>query len=470
MAETILEYGYTLVTIVLLAYFLRRSLIAQLTTKQLVKNWIAFGILFNLFTLSWHYTIYPLMWMKEGVVQLLGIATLHVILSLCCGLCFFIVGFAFNHKTHQALRPFLFALTLAVAEIIRSLTLSALYYGNQSTFDLHWGAGTTGNALSVTPFIEYAYFGGTYMLSFIFGYLMYICISKKHFFTYIYHGAVISILLVLIHYVIPVRGPVTPIHVSVVTTDFELPHETTESGLRMFFKKQADVVHTMTKTLASSTPNIIVYPEDTRYVSNLTLETNNELLPLFKNTIFIDGDTQKTQDGFSNYSIFYSPSEKKLLGRGKALLTPFNEYIPEIFEKLFLVFISQEEFATYTTLHTYTPVYQTKVFVTKSLRVGTLICSEVLSFATIRSVYKERPDILFHQSHLNVFRNNPWFMMHIQSMSKITAAQTRTPFIGSGNRAPSLAISPYGEIINVIPASFSTTTYIISSKEIRILK
>jgi len=245
-----------------------------------------------------------------------------------------------------------------------------------------------------------------------------------------------------------------------VTTDFSsISKEDTSSDLSNRSKK----IHTMTMSLASSspTPTIVVYPEDTRYFSNGPLSYKTDLLVAFPATLFIDGDTLRSKQGSSNMSIFYYPEENSTQRKGKELLLPFNEYIPYFFSFLFTLFIDDTALESYRKNHTYIPVHSNKTISFEGASVGTLICSEILSFSTINSLHKEHPDIVFFQSNLSIFHDNPLFVMHLRSFTKVAAAQLRTTLISSSNGAPSLVVSPFGKEELYIPRGFSTSTYII---------
>lgn len=458
MLTTILDYSYTVVTIVLLAYFLKQHLKENLSLKDTIKRWGLFGFIFNLYSLSWLFTVYPLVWIKEGPAQLLEIAIVYLVVSTVAGLAFFVVGLAKNIKVPVVLRPFVFAVSLTVAEILRSLLLSLIYYGNDSRIDLNWSASTTGNALSSTPFIEYAYFGGVHALTFILGYYVYIFISKKNTLLYKTHALGIFAILLIIHFFVPVNGPPSTTKIAIVTTDFENKTNLTPHA-------KSKIVHNMTTQLASTSLDIIVYPEDTRYIEYLSPLIKNELLTSFKETLFIDGGTRKIKGGLSNYTIFSKPDLGEIFTRGKSFLMPFNEYIPIAFIPLLQLFINELGSPDYSIEHTYFPEYSSKVFTYKNIRIGTLICSEAISFATIASLKHEHPDIVIYQSRYNSFHNNPWFIMHMRSYVKIAAAQLRTPFIGVSNGSPSLYISPYGSIIDSIPTGFYTKVYILENNK-----
>lgn len=469
MVATILEYSYTLITFFSLWYTLRKTLQDKQTLTKKIIYWIVFGIIFNLYSLSWVYTVYPLLWMNEGLLQLLGITILHILSACTAGISFGVVGYVVHIHIKKILQPFIFAVSLIFAEIGRSLLLSTLYYGNNSTIGLHWTAGTIGNALSTTPFIEFAYFGGTFMLTGVMGYFVYTCTSLNSLHIYKKHIFSLCIILCCIHFLLPTHGPKKPITVAVITTNFIQKKDTSKEYLDTFFKEKRGLVHEMTKQLASSSPDMIVYPEDTRYIQHNTSLEKRDLTTLFKQTLFIDSGTQKKQTGLSTYTLAYSPSQEKTPIRGKQFLMLFNEYIPVFFMKIFTLFMNEIELKKYTEEHTYALDSGKKSISFNGVRIGTIICSEILSFSTMDALAKEKPDILIYQSHLSVFHNNPWFVMHMRSFTKITAAQMRTPLINSSNGSPSFIISPYGSVVDMHDAGFFTSLYNISQKNISVL-
>lgn len=467
MASTFLEYSYTIITILLVVIFLKKSLIRVGNIKTEIKRWALFGFLFNLYSLSWLYTTYPLPWITEGVTQLIGITLLHIISSVVAGIGFFIVGFSFDEKLETSYKPIIFGLLLSLAEILRSIFLSTLFAGNGGIIGLHWSAGTIGNALSTTPFIEYAYFGGTYALTFVLGLFVYICISKKHLKLYWKYLLAICVVLILTHFFIPTSGPERKVDVGVITTNFKTPKD---GGDVDTYRLQSKTVQKMTLNLTNPSPEIIVYPEDTRYLEYITEIGKKDLNKYFNGSVFIDGDTVSLTNGFSNYSIFYEPNTEKMFGRGKYFLFPFNEYVPSIFEYLFRIFVSGDDLNKYIQNHTYTPQKFTGAHHFKDLRIGTLICSEILSFQTVNSLRKTKPNLVVYQSHLAVFHNSPWFIAEQRSFNKVAAAQLRTPLIGVSDGAPSFIISPYGKIISTINTGFSVNKYSIYKDKIIIEK
>lgn len=402
--------------------------------------------------------------MPSGIIQLLGIGVVYLAVSISSGFCFFIVGYTLtilsNKKIHPTFLPSLFAFSLVVAELLRSYILSIIFYGDNGSVGLHFTSSTLGNTLSITPLIEFAYFGGVFALAFVLGYIVYIVASPKHARIYWKHGVGIAIALVATHFFVPTYGPKDTTVVGVLTTNFPT---LSDDELDTSFEQQTKVVDAMTSSFASTVPDIIVYPEDTRYLDNISKEKKGVLSKTFPQTLFIDGSTRRSDTKLVNITLFYDAESKKSVERGKSFLLPFNEFIPLFFKPIFGFFIPDNDMVAYETNHTYTPIYSKKTIVFNNLRIGTLLCSEILSHATLQQLKKERPSLVFFQSHLNVFHDNPWFRAHLYSVTKVAAAQLRSPVISSINGAPSLIVSPYGRIINNIPTGFSTSTYIFQN-------
>lgn len=364
-----------------------------------------------------------------------------------------------NKPYPQTFLPFVFGGLLTVAEGIRSLLLSLLYLGEGTTVGFHFNAGTIGNALSSTPLVEFAYFGGTFALTFTLGYLVYCLCDKKRYVFYVWHIFAVAIFLAVTHYLIPVTTPPQKITVGVITVD--TPDEATEEKVFLSYTKSISHIYELTNLFASSSPTIIVYPEDTRFIDTLPKETGKKIRETFPTTLFVDGSVYPHSGKFSNVSVFMYPTKEKFVARGKEFLMPFNEYIPYFFSHLITLFIPQKEIATYKAKHTFIPLHTTKVITVNGLRVATLICSELLSYEVLSSLKQERPDIVLYQSRLQIFHNNPWFVMHLRSFSKVAAAQLRTTMVSSSNGAPSYFISPHGTIIDSLPPGFSATLYTI---------
>ncbi len=453
MLAAIFEIGYTVITIFLLCLFISISLQKNWGRWQEIKWWVLFGIVFNLLSFSWLYTVYPLIWMQGGVAQLIGIGLLHLILSLSSGLPFAVVGYAFfrvrNIPLHR--RPLIIASSFVIAEMLRSLVISLLYYGDRTTIDLHFNAGTLGNTLSTTPLVELAYYGGTFALTFFLTYIVYSLLALP-FRKALAHFFIIFSIFLLTHFFIPTKAPGKDITIGIVTSQVA-----TRDGDELKRKMlESNKVIAKLITDDKEREDFIVVPEDTRFLSSLTEKEKGLLIKSSEGSLIIDGETISKDDKLATISFFFNTITKDAEWRGKELLLPFNEYIPYFFEAIFSIFIG-EELKEYSSSHTYTPVRSGKVLTFNGVKVSTLICSEILSYRMIENLEDERPEVVFFQSRLNVFNNNPLFLMHLRSFSKVAAAQLRSTIISSNNYAPSYIINSRGLIVETIPVSTSYT-------------
>lgn len=458
MIPAILETGYTLVTVFLLGYFIKISLQKKWGKVDEIQWWVLFGFIFNLLGFTWLYTVYPLIWMPEGFVQFAGIALLHLVLSLGSALAFVVVGYAFYkaHSFGKHVRPFIVAAAFTLTEMLRSFIISALYYGDGTTIDLHFNAGTIGNALSSTPLVELAYYGGTFALTFFLTYLIYSLFLLSWKGVASHYLALVGVFLVT-HFFVPIRTPAEDLSIGVVTTNIPTTQDDTllekmnESnrlirGLILEDRDQKD---------------IIVLPEDARFLSSLSQKERSDLEEAVKETLIIDGDTIAYDAKLANISLFVEVGQSKSSWRGKEFLLPFNEYVPYFFDTIFGLFIG-DELESYKSNHTYTQIPSGKTVLFNGVRVGTLICSEILSYKMIERLGAEQPNIIFFQSRLNVFNNNPLFLMHLRSFSKIAAAQLRTPILSSNNYAPSYLINARGALSATIPISTAYSSVLVS--------
>lgn len=466
MIETYFEIGYTVITVLLLSFFIAVSLKNKLTRWSEIKWWVFFGIIFNLISFSWLYTVYPLIWLPEGLTQILGIGLLQLILSVSSGLTFAVVGYAFfyvrNISNHK--RPLVIAASFTITEMIRSLVISLLYYGEGTTIDLHFNAGTIGNALSTTPLVELAYYGGTFALTFFLTYLAYSLLSLSLKEALVHFLLVLGIFLIT-HFFIPINTPAKDIVIGVVTSNVATADG---EGLK---KNRAESNESIARLIADDKgkKDIIVLPEDARFLSTLSKVQKERLIEKNMGSLIVDGETIVRNGNLATISLFYETATEKITGKGKELLLPFNEYIPYFFNTIFYFFVG-DELDAYKAKHTYAPLQSGKIITFEGARVSTLICSEILSYRMIESVGDENPGIVFFQSRLNVFNNNPLFLMHLRSFSKIAAAQMRTSIISSNNYAPSYMISARGKIVGTIPLSMSYNEVVLSKRGEVILK
>jgi apolipoprotein N-acyltransferase len=437
----ILQYFYLCVALSVLGGILF-YLYKKNSCKQYVIAWFLGAFVFNLFSLSWLYTAYPIVWLPENW-QLVAITLLLVIMALTASLFFPLVGFfhfRFRHK--KLLLPLILGALVTVAETLRSLALSALFYApGSATIGLHWSAGTFGNALAITPLVEYAHFGGVFFLSGILTILVALLFVRHTKTIGIYLACVVCGWFV-VHTTIPTNTFAGEGIIGVVSLERDEIRRENDPKL---YVEQKDLILSLVKN-ATVRPDTLVLPEDTRFLENLTSK-DKQLLESFGVTAVIDSATTIHQYKLSNYSYVYDTKTTVLQGRGKWFLFPFNEYTPLVFKTILSLWFSDEEIQGYTKEHTYASGKVPQVFETSYGNVGTLLCSEMFSHGAISSFTDGQASFIVLQSHLPVFHKNPWLFMSYYLIAQTIAAQTRSHLFVSSTDAPTLLISPYGNII-----------------------
>ncbi|MEN9551817.1 MAG: hypothetical protein RI935_194 [Candidatus Parcubacteria bacterium] len=408
--------------------------------KTIVLRFFLFGFVYNAFTFLWLFATYPLAWLREGYVQIIGISLLWLILSIVCGLSFAIV--ALLYKRERVCREFLplyYGILIVLAEGLRALFISTLYYTQENTIDLHFTTGMIGHALAITPLVELAYYGGPFMLSFV-GTILITSILTQNKKVTVCYGFFILLFFLYVHNVPPMQ------HVKreafMITTNIHTKEEDTP-----FVDKVREDIYATTLTLATST-FLVALPEDTRLLASLNDKELSMLRKRLPSTAIIDGDTLYDENQLINVSRFLVPNNEKQLFRPKTFLMAFNEYIPLVLHAPFTYFAPQNEsYKTYIKNHTYGRRDSEKTTLIDDIRVATLICSEMVSYRTVADLRKEAPNLVVYQSRLEVFHHNPTFMAQMYLFTKIGAAQLRAPILSSKNGAPSYLISGRGEVL-----------------------
>lgn len=427
--------------------------------KKSIVIWMLAGIFFNAFSFSFIYTAYPIAWLPGGH-QLFYIAALHVSLSLLAGLPFALLGSIHYHLRKKI--PYLLPLGMGIAAVIsdisRSLLLSWFFATpGKSDIGLHWATVTFGHALSGTPFIEYAYFGGAYILTGIFCMLITAAVSQP-----LQTRAAYIIITVIGAYSVSYLAPIHSVQKNVTVGIVGLSSSSTSED-NNFASTTAFITEELKQAAHT---NILITPEDTRFLAHLS-PSQKEILARSSVTTVIDGDSIVYRGSPTNMSYVYDVQSGALEGRGKGFMFPFSEYLPSIAAPLVENLVDPSSLFEYTEKRTYSLGKDPVVFQTPYGAIGTLICSEVISYTMIKSLLAQHPDLIIVQTHLPVFHKSPWFIALYTSTLQVLAAQARTTVVVSAYDAPSMVIDGHGEIQHTYPLAntFSQVTLPLSQSK-----
>ena len=466
MMVTFFEYFYSVFTIFLLVIFLKKSQTKH-SLKDKIKLWCLFGFLYNLFSLSVIYTALPLVWFNP-YIEFFGVMIVHIIISLISSLAYILIGYTDWKTKNQKLYSLFFSLSFVGTEIIRVIILMLVFWGSGSVSGLNFTLGSLGMVLANTPLVELAYPYGIFSLTFFTVLIVSLFVLEKNN-HYRFLGFTFIILIFLfIHFSDHSNQISKPITVGVVSTNYP---ETSfdEKTVGQIFSQRREGLKKIIYDLSKNNLDIILLPEDTRFLSLKDTQEVRDLMQKFPNTYFFDGNTLKDGNNFFNASTVYQLKEKVYLWRGKNFLLPFDEYIPKLFRPLFLL-IDRETFLDFEKNHTYTKNESHVSFILPTGKFGTLICSELFSFSSVSSLISQKPNIIFGQSQLSIFHKRDWFTAYYLMTQKINGAATKIPLIITANYMPTTVVNGYGKITDLEEAKNGVNIFYVDKYLVQKIK
>lgn len=444
------------------------------TIKNSMTAWGLFGFLVNFITGSVYYVTLPFNTLPLAgyflIAEFLLVTFVVLVFSLVVGILYSLIG-AINIKIKNKLflvKLFYIALSVVIVEILRAYILTIVFWGSGSVFGAHMSSWTYGEILALTPLVSFAYLGGTFLLSGIFIFIVGLYVYPIKFFTRI--G--ISILILTLAFMLQgnPNNKIKSKQVSVAVIQTSSPPLVYGQSVSKVFKYRTDKVDSLVKGLAGSSPDIVVLPEDSRYITSRTPEEKEELRKLFPHTLFIDGTTLSSGEGRKNATVFFDVKTNETITRDKGFLFPFGEYVPYIIKPVVHIFTGDEVLEKYESLSRYIPGNYPVSIDTRYGRIGTLICSELGSFSSVNSLRKSDPEIVFVQSSLTRGHNNPRLIMqHIFSV-KILANTIRKPIISVANNGPVLVVDARGKTIFFKDLGSSTAEFLIQGDVVHEMK
>lgn len=389
-----------------------------LSEKKSIQWWIVFGFISNFIILSAYYVTLPL----EGVSSIAGFVVITGIaggISLLLGLLYYPVGyFLWKLGNSTWKRFFVFISMFTLAEIARPYVFTIITWGGGSTFGAHGSSWALGSILAVTPFLSFTQYGGVFALGVV---LAYIGGSLAFPFSIRTKVLLLSFLIACTVFLrlVPQSYENPAISFAVIQTSF--PHVAQGEDIDEVYAKRAnETVHPLVMSVADTHPDIIILPEDLRYIDLLSSSHKKELVSTFPNTLIADGATRFISGKRKNVSILYDTKDGSEQTRAKGFMFPFGEYVPYILQPFISLIIGPEKLASYQALREYSSGEEPYSFTTRIGRVGVLICSELTSGSAIASLKSSRPDIVIVQASLTWTHNSPYYMMnHILSLKML---------------------------------------------------
>lgn len=406
------------------------------------------GFLYNLFSLSFFYGFLPGSWTSSIALQYVTITVFIIVGSAVASASFLALPYTVTFFTKKLqkdyLAPLVYLVSFALIDMLRSLLLSLLFLGKESSFGLRLFLGSLGEPFAVTPFVSFAYFGGVYMLTGVLAFLVYLI------YVSLFHTA--SLRLVVTYLAIFVvsftlltirpADPLPPFSIAALPTSF---HSLDANNLQNNTKERVSFI-TEKLEVAKKPYDIILLPENSFYLSSAGF-TEKEISK--KHHYILDSEQTRIQKQKATISLLYDTKEDTRGVRVKDELMLFSEST-SYFMDTFLPFIAGEKsYEVYKESVTEKRggSYSSFSFQNnkgETVRMLPLLCSEATSFMTAIHVRKENPDILVLQSNLEIMRENALPISHYYMYTRILAASTGKPLVAISNDAPLLVIDEKG--------------------------
>ena len=460
---------YSTALIFCLWYTVKKSL-ASISLKKSLITWGLFGFISTCIILGTYYAALPL----PGISPFVGgtIVTLVLfILSVCIGLPYLLVGCVTWYFRKNVVFNFVTLVSaFTLVEILRPYLFTIITWGGGSMFGSNGSSWAIGSILTMTPLLVFARLGGAVALGTVLIYLVGLLVyplSKTI--------KLCGLILLVIFYVLlrasisPPTSNTPPIVFGIVQTAF--PHVSEQEDVDVVSKERiVSTLHPLVMSLASSSPQLVVLPEDLRYFDLQTKLERQELLHAFPNTIFADASTHITSSGRKNISIVYDTQTHQEFTRNKGFMFPFGEYIPYAIKPVIEFFIGEEILHDYEAMYEYTPGENPSAFTTKIGNIGVLICSESTSYSALESLKRSNPDIIIVQSSLSWFHGSPYYTMGYLTSLKLLAVMTARPVLAVEYDGPSIMLDANGKIISFENNSFATHLYSLTGTTITKIK
>ncbi len=409
-------------------------------------------MLYNLYSLSFFYVFLPGPWAVSLFLQYLIVTIFILLSSITAGLSFIITPYALTffekQKFLNVLLPLYIIPIFILSDMLRSLFLSLLYLGEQSSLGLRLFLGSLGEPLAFTPLIVFAYHGSVYFLTGLFAFIVFVIFA--------YYRKLISFsvtifyfsLLLVCYTLLAIRPipPLTPTSIDILSTAFEDPNASTA---KEDFIIRMDIINKLLLTKTKQT-DLLILPESTYFLDvSDTFETK---IP--KNfTSILDSQTIIRQGMRENVSLFYTTKDETREVRSKNDLMIFSEYSSYLANAVISTFTSKITFSKYISdiftvqnhsFNTFTLSTQKGI---KSITFASLLCSEASSYATIYSFEKEMPNLYTLQSNLAIMKRSSYGLFQYTLYTKLLGATTGKPVISVANMAPALLVNGKGKVL-----------------------
>ncbi len=425
--------------------------------KIFLAGFIA-GLIFFSQLLIWFFNALPLEWagIENRFIGFLTVFLLWLIPTLFLSL--FIGFFSLSHHFLKKGKIFIIFLTPSlwiILEYLRSWGFSVLSAGNASLIGSHWTWGNLGYLLSQNQFFRsWASLGGVYLISFfivLVNVLLFLIIKRiiaqESLSKKIVYSSVLFIIIILISlsYFFTQRSEEKgeKLKVAVIQTDFPSFFNQNKETAQKEFQIKTELFKEAINS--SPQPDIIIFPEDSRFLTNENFEKLlNETNPQ-KDILIIDSSRTETPQGIKSIITFFDTKNGVLVFQEKLSLAPLGEYLPYIIKWAPLIF-NKNWVKKFEESRGYQKGKEASMAPFKNTKIGGFLCSEILSADLYRKLAKNS-EILFNMGSHSFAHGSQILNSQIESMARLRAAENGRYLIRATNQGLSYIINDKGNFI-----------------------
>ncbi len=425
-----------------------------------IGAWIA-GFLGFGGSFLWYWNTLPLDWLgvpslEKGILYVgIGWFLTTFVLSFSVGLW----GVAARH----ILRKNRFWWTLLLVPLLwvffeygRAWSYSLLTYGVGVAFGPYFTVGFLGYLLAHHPLLlQLASVGSVYLLSVVVVFCNVCCfgIATRSQLSPLRRALLISMLVAAVvgTSFIPVpekeeKGK--PVVVAALHTNFPPSLSVFRSGQEAANKAYRDLAFKAGH--AMSAPDIVVFPEDTRFLAGLLEQGKAEAFVAdafgaARPFIIDSGRVVDKENKPRSRLLYYDSATQTLTTRDKVFLAPQGEYVPKLFS--FIVGLFGDSTLKLEQSRTYYPGSVETVGRQGDIVAGGLFCSEMFSPRLYGILKDKEANLLVNVTSHAWFHNSRLLYSEFKAAAQVRAVENRLPLVVAANVSPSFAVNSYGRVI-----------------------
>lgn len=436
----------TLIALVPLLAFVKQAHKRGWTQHDKLNMFLG-GVVMYISVLGWIPQSDPVTWTPtEGSEARFALYCFYLLMILCFSLSWlalaYILAVGKRWIGKSELRLYLlFALGLVSVEWLRAFIVSIVIWAPDSTTGAQWGLGNLGFLASATPIVVLGRTVGVYGLT-----LVVVAINvgllellKRNF--KLVAIIILSLGVLAAASILPYQQTGTVVSVGAV----QLNAQRLEKYMPGLSKvaKDSQLDHPLDLLVTPEYFDLFEMEEASDRAEALSILTKPETIIIATKMDKASGRPHPT-----NRQTYYDPTGKILHWNDKVFLVPGGEYLPsgtELGLKILGNGSLVDEFSEYKAISK--GLLDEKVYSQGVLRIGSLVCSGVVSPIQYQKLSKQSPNIITNSASLGIFGDGQEYFEQAKQMARFHAVALNKPFVQSAAHSTSYMIDRNGNWI-----------------------